>query len=142
MQEEGKAAIAAKVLNVMIQVTREPQEVIEEATEAKGKRDIDPAQGRQRQEEEAGKLRHYTIKEQYEACREEAAHLRQRIQQREGITDAMEAVTKVRPQVSAAQQRAAERKLKENLLGRQVTPINDKRNMMIRVHNTCVSANA
>ena len=63
VQEKGEAVNAAKVLNDMVQVTREPPEGAEEATEAEGKRDIDPAQGRQRQEEKAGRLRRYATNE-------------------------------------------------------------------------------
>ena len=37
----------------MVYFTREPPERVEEATEAQGKRDIDPAQGQQRQEKKA-----------------------------------------------------------------------------------------
>ena len=60
----------------MVQVTREPPQGVEEATEAQGKRDIDPAQGRQRQEKEAGRLRRYATYEQCKVCREEATRLR------------------------------------------------------------------
>ena len=63
MQDEGEDVNAAKVLNVMVQVMRERPEGVEEVTEAKGKRDIEPAQGRQRQEEKAGRLRRYATNE-------------------------------------------------------------------------------
>ena len=108
-QEEGEAVNTAKVLNVMVQIAREPPDRVEEATEAPGKRDIDPAQGQQRQEEQGGRLRRYSTNEQYKVCREEAACLRQRINLLEGITDAMEDGSIVMSQASPAQQRAAER---------------------------------
>ena len=93
----------------MVQIAREPPDRVEEATEAPGKRDIDPAQGQQRQEEQGGRLRRYSTNEQYKVCREEAACLRQRINLLEGITDAMEDGSIVMSQASPAQQRAAER---------------------------------
>ena len=60
--------------------------------------------------------------------------LRQRIEQLKGIMDAMEAGRTVMSQASAAQQLAAERKAKENLLGRQATLIDNQRKMMISMH--------
>ena len=51
----------------------------------------------------------------------------QKIKQLEGITNAIEAGSRVMSQASATQQRAAEREAKENLLGRQATLIDDQR---------------
>ena len=96
VQEEGEAVNAAKVLNDIVQVTREPPEGVKEATEAQGKRDIDLAQGRQPQEEEAGKMRRYATNEQYKVGREEEACLRQRIEQLERITNTMKAGSRVK----------------------------------------------
>jgi hypothetical protein len=48
--------------------------------------------------------------------------------------DAMKAGSRVMFQVLASQQRAAEGKAKENLLGRQATLINNQRKIMISMH--------
>ena len=58
----------------------------------------------------------------------------QKIKQLEGITNAIEAGSRVMSQASASQQRAAECEAKENLLGRQATLINDQRKIMISMH--------
>ena len=118
VQEKWETVNAAKVLNIMDQVMRESPEGVKKDMEAQCKRDIDPAQGMQRQEAEAGSLRSGVASEQNKVCREEAARLRQRIKHLEGIMRAMSG-SRVRSQASASQQRVAERKAKEKQSAQQ-----------------------